>query len=285
MIRSLTPMRTPVVTHRGCLRRYGGGSQSLVRLVCFPWAGGGASAYRRFASHLLPTIELLAVQYPGREDRFHEGQLRRMGLIVHHLLDDLAPRGGRSDRPMVFFGHSMGALVAYETARALQERYGYQLQALIVSGSGSPDTQGTYTRCPFMASLDEFIADIRRLGGTPREILEDRAMMQALLPALRADYEVLDTYVSPAQSAVTLSCPIIVCAGDQDPSVSADIMAAWRRYTTGAYQLHWFSGNHFYLHAQPQILACRLQKWIAAIGPLIGNSGEPAFSHHGNNAE
>lgn len=255
-MRTLSEKR-PKSDARGCLRRYRGGSQSLVRLVCFPWAGGGASVYRRFASHLPETIELLAVQYPGREDRFSEHRLRHMDLLVQHVLDSLI---AMCDRPLVFFGHSMGALVAYEVAQALKARLAHEPRMLIVSGSGSPDTEGTYTRCAAGASEEELIADIHRLGGTPREILEDKQLVRTLLPVLRADYEVLDTYVSSA--AAPLTCTLIACAGDNDPSATRASVETWRQYTLGPCRHHWFNGDHFYLCSQPLVFAQRLREWI-----------------------
>ena len=229
-----------IARQRGCLRRYGGGSRSMVSLICFPWAGGGASAYRRIASHLPEAVEFLAVQYPGREDRFDEDRLVRMDRLVKHVLDDLIPI---FNRPLVFFGHSMGALVAYEVAQALKTRFGREPRMLIVSGSGSPDNEGLYERCAGDANEDDLIANMQRLGGTPPEILGNRQMVRALLPVLRADYEVLDNY--EPSPAIPLSCPMIACAGDEDPSVSPLTMQAWRRYTSGPYKEHRFGGDHF----------------------------------------
>jgi pyochelin biosynthetic protein PchC len=257
-----TPMdKRAFARQRGCLRRQGGGEQPQVRLICFPWAGGGASAYRRFASLFPGEIETLAVQYPGREDRFEEDKLLRMDSLVKHVLDDLVHI---FDRPLVFFGHSMGALVAYEVAQALKQKSGREPRQLIVSGSGSPDNEGSYERCPADASDDDLISNMQRLGGTPPEILGNKKIVHALLPVLRADYEVLDNY-SPVQ-ATRLSCPIIACAGDADPSVSPVSMKAWRQYTTGAYREHWFTGDHFYLNAQPKVLARSLREWVLPSG-------------------
>lgn len=249
--RKLTPNR------HGSLRRFSGGIQSHVRLVCFPWAGGGASVFRRVAIHLPEIIELLAVQLPGREDRFGESPLLRMDLIVKHVLDDII---SVADRPVVFFGHSMGALVAYEVARAFKAQFGREPQMLIVSGSGSPGSEEAYERCAGTAGEQEFIADMRKLGGTPREILEDAQMMRTFLPVMRADYEVLDTYVHRA--AGMLSCPLIACAGTEDPSVSQESMDAWCQHTTGSCRQHRFGGDHFYLLSQQTALAQCLQEWV-----------------------
>lgn len=242
-----------------CLRRYAGGPQPKVRLVCFPWCGGGASVYRRFASGLPEHIELLAVQLPGREDRFGEDRLLRMEQIIEHVIDEVI---SVFDRPLVLFGHSMGALVAYELALALKARTGREPDLLVLSGHGAPCKPAPVLNCWHSAGEEEFIANIRNLGGTPPEILEDRQMMRALLPVLRSDYEVLETYKH--QPTTSLSCDLVVCAGNEDREVSPETMGWWQQYTTGSSSVQWFEGNHFYLHSQPRILTQSLQEWIAA---------------------
>jgi len=246
-----------VAPQRSCLRRFSGGPQSRVRLVCFPWAGAGASVFRRFAGQLPESIELLAVQLPAREDRFSEKGLVRMETVVAQIISDLIRL---SDRPLVFFGHSMGSLVAYEVAQSLKINFGREPEMLIVSGSGSPGSEEIYERCPGNATEEEFIADMRRLGGTPPEILADRQVMRTLLPAIRADYELLDTYEH--RRLAQLSCPIVVCGSDADPSISRNSVEGWFRHTTGRCRQHWFSGDHFYLCFQPLPLTQCLREWI-----------------------
>lgn len=114
---------------QSCLRRYGGGDNAQFRLVCFPWAGAGASVYRRFAYHLSENIEIFAVQYPGREDCYNESRLRRMEDIVRYISTDI--RTLIDHHPIIFFGHSMGALVAYEVAQSLNVRSAWQPNLLI----------------------------------------------------------------------------------------------------------------------------------------------------------
>jgi surfactin synthase thioesterase subunit len=240
------------------LRRYAGKIHSAIHLVCFPWACAGASGYRRFAPLVPDSVELLAVQYPGREDRFREAPVTRMDQLVSQLVRDLSRI--IDDRPMVFFGHSMGALVAYETAQALKARYGQEPALLVVSGSGAPGTPGTYVRPAPSASDDELIEDVRRLGGTPRELLEDRQTMKAFLPVMRADYELLDAY-QPAGHG-PLSCPVVACAGDQDTSVSRETVEAWFEHTRGERREHWFKGDHFYLCSEPASLTQQLAEWM-----------------------
>lgn len=246
---------------RGSLRRYGGRPQPLVRLVCFPWCGAGASAYRRLAPELPGHIELLAVQLPGREERLSEPKLVRMEHIIEHVFDEIA---ALFDRPLILFGHSMGALVAYEMALALKARTGLEPDGLIVSGHGSPDHVDPDSRHWQSAADEALIANILRMGGTAPEVLENRQLMQALLPALRTDYEVLGAYVrSPPAS---LSCPLLACAGDRDRMVTRDGIDAWRHYSSGRYMSHWFSGDHFYLSSRPATLTQCLREWMSPTG-------------------
>ncbi len=246
------------VQARGSLRRYGGGAQPQARLVCFSWCGAGASVYRRLAPGLPPHIELLAVQLPGREERFAEQRLRRMEQIVSHLIDELA---AMSDLPLVLFGHSMGAMVAYEMALALQAA-GRAPAALIVSGHAAPRSREASNRCWHTADEDAFLANIAELGGTPSDVLADRQMMAALIPLLKADYEVLETYTH--RTDASLSCPLFACAGESDREVTPDGLAAWQRFSSGPYRMHWFSGGHFYLCTQPRALTRCLEQWIGA---------------------
>jgi pyochelin biosynthetic protein PchC len=258
-------IRSIAAPQRTSLRRFGASRQQLTRLVAFPWCGAGASVYRRLAPHLPDHIELVGVQLPGREDRYDERRLVRMQDVVEEVIGDLI---GLLDRPMVLFGHSMGALVAYEVAVALRERAGCEPASLIVSGHGAPHCAKPSGRCWHTADETAFIANIRALGGTPRALLENASVLRAFMPTMRADFEVVETY-RPAPRA-PLSCPLLACAGDRDDEVSNATMNAWLRYTTGHRELHWFGGDHFYLSSQPAVLASRLAEWVTP-GALIGN--------------
>lgn len=243
---------------RSCLRRFSGQNQPRVRLVCFAWCGAGASVYRRLALSLPQAIELQAVQLPGREERFAEPKLLRMEQIIADVLPDIV--AFNDGVPLVFFGHSMGALVAYEMALALKAKTRREPALVIVSGHGSPDTRDHCKEQWHTACEDEFIANIARLGGTPAAILADRAAMRTLIPALKSDYEVLETWVR--QPGTPLSCPLVACAGDQDNEVCPATLQSWQHFTTGRFTGKWFSGDHFYLCAQPRLLTRALEHWI-----------------------
>ena len=260
MCASIQHRQMPV--RHGCLRRFGGGAQPAARLVCFPWCGAGASVYRRFAPGLPDTIELLAVQLPGREDRFGEAPLVSMDSIVQEIVKDLVPL---CDRTLVLFGHSMGAVVAHETALALRQRIGREPDLLIVSGYGAPSVTAFPKQQWHLATDKDLVGRLRELGGTPEEILSERHAMQSLLPVVRADYEALETHM--VLPLPPLSCPIVVCTSDGDSEVTRNSAEAWRAYTDGAFHVQQFEGNHFYLYSQPRVLTRKLAAWIADMTP------------------
>ncbi len=239
-----------------CLRRLTTPRQVKARVICFTWCGAGASVYRRFAPLLASHIELIAVQLPGREERFSDPKFTRMDAILRHVLPELL---ALNDAPLCLFGHSMGAIVAYEMALALQMQT-RPCTALIVSGHASPEQRDHSHQTWHLANEDEFIANIARLGGTPPDVLADRSIMRLFLPSLRADYEVLETYTRTR--SLQLDCPLIACAGKQDPEVSIESLAAWSNLSDAPFHSHWFEGDHFYLNSDPQSFALKLGTWI-----------------------
>jgi medium-chain acyl-[acyl-carrier-protein] hydrolase len=220
------------------------------RLVFFPYAGGSASTFRRWASAFGPAVDFYCVQYPGRGHRLAETPLRRLTDLV----DAVTPLVWDGDsRPCTFWGHSMGALLAFEVARRLRARGQAGPIALVVSGRRAPQLLRPLD--PVHVLGDEaFIDELRRLEGTPREVLEHAELMQLLLPALRADFEVCETY--RYEPGAPLPCPITALAGEDDKDTAPDEIAAWREQTQGGFTLHRFAGGHFFLHsASRQVLA------------------------------
>ena len=211
------------VERLGCLRRFGEQREGAIRRVCFPWSGAAASAYRFLAAALPAPVELYSVQLPGREERFREPKLLRMEEVVAHVLPDIAKL---RDRPLHFFGHSLGALIAYETALALRDTTGCEPDGLIVSGHVAPHRADPTRFAMSTASDTEFAAHIAELGGTPPAIVQDKEMFSMLLSSVRADYAVRETY-RPAVAA-PLSCSLQPCAGTEDSLVSPEAMNAWQ---------------------------------------------------------
>ncbi|MFJ8046418.1 thioesterase II family protein [Kitasatospora sp. NPDC096147] len=216
------------------------------QLVCFPHAGGAASAYVALARALAPEVEVLAVQYPGRQDRRLEPAATGLAAAAEAVAAELLPR---DDRPYALFGHSMGALVAYETARLLPDGRGPA--RLFVSGRGAPSLGPG--RADRVRDDTELLARMRLLGGTNGAVFDDPELLALVLPVLRADYRALSGYTWAAQPQ--LGCPLTALVGDADPVVTVAEAEAWRELTTGPSESEVFSGGHFYLDSAVEQVA------------------------------
>ena len=214
-----------------------------IRLFCFPYAGSGASGFRKWPERLPANIELRAVQLPGREDRFVEKPIDRVETIVQSVgeaIPDLL------DRPFAFFGHSMGSLIAFELARHLRRVGSPQPVALMVSGQRPPQAKDPPPR-RFDLPQKEFLEMLRNIDGTPPGIIDNPEMMEMLTPLLRADFAVCETYAYSSEPPLT--CPIAAFGGELDGEVSPEILGQWREQTSGDFRLRMFPGGHFYLQA------------------------------------
>jgi pyochelin biosynthetic protein PchC len=215
--------------------------------VCLPHAGGGAGYYRSWAALLPPQIELFAVQYPGREDRWTDHLVDRMDTLVTAIADALTPR---LNCPYALFGHSMGSAVAWELAHELRTRDAPGPRRLFASGREAPGTArpGDVHR----QDDDALCAELERLGGTDREVLADPELRAAVLGYVRNDYRLIETYRPAARPP--LDCPITVFTGDEDPELALDRTAdgagGWAALTKGRTHVHTFPGGHFYLSPQ-----------------------------------
>lgn len=214
------------------------------RLVCFPHAGGSATAYLPLARTLPADLDVVSVQYPGRQDRYRETPFTSIGALVEAVAGHLAEELVKDpSRPYALFGHSMGSLVAFETARLLAARELPAAQRLFLSGRGAPGprTSGHYQ---FFDDAD-VLAEVRRLGGTDQSMLDNAEVMEMVLPGLRADYRALGGY--RWREGEPLAAPVTVLVGDSDPMVSVEEAVTWREHTRGDFALKVFSGGHFYL--------------------------------------
>jgi medium-chain acyl-[acyl-carrier-protein] hydrolase len=217
-------------------------AQAGTRLFCFPPAGGGAATYRRWAGLFSSTIEPCLVQLPGRETRFLEPPIDRLPPLVDALVQGLGPY---FVRPFAFFGHSMGALVSFELARQLRRIGGGMPVHLFLSGKRAPQMP---LREPPIHALPEtaFCEALRRLNGTPRVVLDNQELMALLLPTLRADFAVHETYRFGPEEP--LDIPISVFGGHEDPLAKAGELGAWRDHTRTSFHLHMFPGDHFFIN-------------------------------------
>ncbi|TPQ20082.1 thioesterase II family protein [Streptomyces sporangiiformans] len=229
-------------------------SPQALTLVCVPHAGAGPGVYRAFARQLAPHVSLRLVHLPGRESRVGEPALDSLPRVVRAALPALVPElRGR----FALWGHSMGGFVAFELARVLQARFGLRAEALVVSGCQAP-------RSPERAALpqrrlmedDELWLSAADLNGIPAEITGNGALRELLLPTLRADFAVFETY--EYRAGPPLSCPLHVFAGRDDPEASAGDMEAWKLETRSDFTLTELAGGHFFHLEDPVGFSDRL---------------------------
>jgi pyochelin biosynthetic protein PchC len=216
------------------------GAPTPPRLVCFAHAGGSASYFHGLSGLLAPAVEVLALQYPGRQDRHSEAAPTDLRTLAEEIAEVLRPWAAQG--PLAYFGHSMGALVAFETARRLPP------SALFLSGRRAPSTY----RAERVHLLDDdgLVAETALLGGTDTRLLQDPEIRALVLPVLRADYRALETYRPDPECVV--DAPVEVLLGDRDPRVTEEEARAWKAHTTGGLALRLFAGGgHFYL-AEPE---------------------------------
>ncbi|MDX6694365.1 MAG: hypothetical protein QOF02_1968 [Blastocatellia bacterium] len=219
-----------------------------VRLFCFPYAGGNASIYRGWANNLPEFIEVCPVQLPGRDRLLHLPAMTSCEMLIPPLREELAPY---FDKPFAFFGHSMGATIAFELSRQLRRERGPRPVHLFASGSSAPQLPGRHSRT-YDLPEPEFIEELRRLNGTPKEVLEHPELMELLLPTLRADFQVSQAYVYTDEPP--LDIPLTAFGGIQDAQIPREDIMSWREQTSAAFIARMLPGDHFFLRTAQQPL-------------------------------
>ena len=234
--------------------------KATLRLFCLPFAGSGAAPFRPWAQLLPPHIELCIVQLPGRETRLRETPYADMVSLVAALTTAITPA---LNLPYALFGHSMGALIAFELARALQHQQQAPPTHLFVSGRRAPQLPdpeapiGQLANGPFVREM------VRRDNAIPKVILDDDEMLRIFLPTLRADLNVLESYTYT--EAAPLDCPITAFGGTNDSRASRTDLAAWRVQTQQSFQLQLFPGDHFYLNPQRENLVAQITEILMSM--------------------
>jgi surfactin synthase thioesterase subunit len=239
-------------------RRFAAARENAPRLLCLPHAGGSAPFYLPVAKALAPGVEVISVQYPGRQDR----RLEPFAKTVPELAERIYPLlDAYLDRPLAVFGHSMGAVVGFELAGLIERKRGVSPSILFASGRRAPSRY----REERVHQGDDgaIIAEMQKLSGTDARILGDEEMLRMVLPAIRNDYKAIETYRMSATT--TVGCPISVLVGDDDPRAVVDDAAAWREHTTGAFDMKVFPGGHFFLVPQAQSVLAHLSARLAAV--------------------
>jgi medium-chain acyl-[acyl-carrier-protein] hydrolase len=234
-------------------------SSARLRLVCFPYAGGGATVFHGWQEYFPADIEVCAVRLPGRESRLGEPPFTDIASLTSCLAPILAEY---RDLPLAFFGHSMGALVAFEMAHALHAQHLAEPRYLCVAGFRAPHLQA---RQPPIHALDEehLVVELRKYNGISPEVLADRELMDYALPLLRADFCVCETY--DYQSDTQLDCPISAIGGIGDPYVTPDEIAAWEIHTGASFRSYSLPGDHFFIHSQKSTVVSVLRQELTAL--------------------
>lgn len=214
-----------------------------LRLFCFPYSGSGASAFQAWTARLPREVELCAVQLPGRETRLRETPLTSLRPLLEALMDVIPPY---LDKPYVFFGHSLGALIAFELARKLRRDYQTVPLQLFVSARPAPQTPPRES--PVYRLPDEqFIESLRQFNGTADAVLDNKELMNLLLPVLRADFQINETYFCTAEEP--LECPITAFRGADDEMTSYANVDGWREQTSNSFILRTLPGGHFFIYS------------------------------------
>ena len=213
-----------------------------VRLFCLPFAGGGASTYAAWPALFPDGVEVCPVELPGRLTRWSEKPFDRAEPLVEALATALA---GELDGPYALFGHSMGALLAFELARTLRRRGAAEPQVLFVSGGPAPHLPRRWEQIHDQPD-DVVVARLRDLGAVPEDVYAEPELLELLMPTIRADFSVVETHVHRPEPP--LGCPVVAFAGAEDREVPPDQVAPWHQHTTGSFTRQVLPGGHFFLH-------------------------------------
>jgi medium-chain acyl-[acyl-carrier-protein] hydrolase len=229
---------------------------ALVRLFCFPHAGGNAWSFRNWSKWVPETIELGAIQLPGHGDRIGEPPLGDFAAMVAYLTEALTPE---LDRPFALFGHSLGALLAFELARWFRDHEGKEPLHMVVSGHNAPHIPDESENLTAMDE-QETIAILRQLGCAPEAILQHKELMGLVLPVIRADFAAYESYVY--REAAPFACPLSVYSGLDDPRTSRDGLAAWREHTGGVFSVRYFAGGHSFVTENEESVATAVAEML-----------------------
>lgn len=231
-----------------------------LRLICFSYAGGGTSAFREWVDLICDDVEIIVIQMPGRETRFVEPLATNLTDVVQEIAINIAKL---SPVPFVFFGHSLGSLIAFEVTRLLVNKNLNTPERLLLSGRRAAHLP--LGRPPYhLLDDDALIEKITTLGGTTEEIIANKDLMDLILPIIRADFALHDTY--QYKSGQTLNVPIHVFGGEQDIATSVENLSAWQRHSIQPIELNILKGGHFFIDSARQEL---MQLVNDALEPLI----------------
>jgi medium-chain acyl-[acyl-carrier-protein] hydrolase len=223
--------------------------QIELKMFCFPYAGGTALVFKKWADFLPPAVQVISVELPGRGARLKEPPFVSLPTLIDELEDVIWPL---LDKPFVFFGHSMGAIIAFELARCLRRKHGREPQTLFIAGRRAAQIARS-EQVTYNLPRDEFIEELIKLDGTPKEVIEHAELMELMIPLLRADFQLVQTYEYVPDTP--LRCPIITYGGLQDYETPRDLLLPWKEQTSSRFALHMLPGDHFFIRShQPRLL-------------------------------
>jgi medium-chain acyl-[acyl-carrier-protein] hydrolase len=241
----------------------------LPRLFCFPYAGGSAGIFRTWGKELSSVAHVCPVQLPGRGERINEPAFTGLTRLIEALVTALAPS---LHSPFAFFGHSMGALIAFELARKLRSEHGPLPVHIFASGRRAP--QIPQDRLTYNLGEADFDDELKRLGGTGNEVAANPEIMQLMKPLLRADFQLCQEYKYTHQ--FPLQIPFTVMGGSDDPDVKIEHLNAWREQTTGDFAVSMLPGDHFFIRSANAALLELLERDLIRYrrtGPKVLSSG------------
>ncbi|MBA4494618.1 thioesterase II family protein [Paenactinomyces guangxiensis] len=218
--------------------------QTKLLLFCFHYAGGNASMYKDWYKYMPAQVAVCPIQLPGRSNRFKEPCYTDLSALIPALAEAIRPY---LDRPFTFFGHSMGALISFELARYIRKVYNLLPIHMFVAGYHAPQLPDPGAPI-FHLPDNEFLSELEKMNGTPKELLEHKELMEIMLPLFRADFKLADTYTYRQDEP--LACSITAFGGSQDPEVSIKHIQAWKEQTVSSFQVHILEGDHFFIHSQ-----------------------------------
>jgi medium-chain acyl-[acyl-carrier-protein] hydrolase len=235
------------------------GQPPRLRLFCFPYAGGSALIYRGWENYLPAGVSVWSAQLPGRGSRYKEPPYVSMPAVVSAVTQVIEPF---LDLPFAFFGHSMGAMMSFEMAHAVSEKFHKQPKHVFVSGSGAPHLPRTTTNIHDLPD-DKFITRLKELNGTPPEVFENPELLLMMMRTLRADFEIAETY--SLFSGPPLDCPITAFGGQDDSQVAKENLEVWKIQTSNSFNSWILPGDHFFLHTSESIVLRILSQHIRTI--------------------
>ena len=230
----------------------------MLRLFCFPYAGGGAHAFFNWQRHFPSEVDLCLVHLPGRGKRIAEPPFTQFRPLLENITNVILQH---AQGPFALYGHSMGALISFELARELRRRSCPMPQALFISGRRAP-TIPSREGPTFDLPHDQFVARLKKFNHASRQLLDDPELLALFLPLLRADFEVVDSYIYAPEPP--LPCPIYVYTGLQDKFVSEDGLREWRQQTSSDCEYRIFPGDHFFIHSAADEFLSALRSDVAA---------------------